>query len=1182
MKRRGAALALLLLGSPAVAAPPPSPDGGACRSEALRIAELDGALATCREDRRTLEVRVARGESELVQRTGRLTECTATAQACQTARTNLCSAADDLARAVLEATALPMGATACVSGDHQSQLGRVAAGWARLGPELDAVAGYVAGETDVQPRDLGLGATPQERALARVIGAGRARGSLIYRRLLVEAVRRIAPRYWRRLHASGGAVMDAWFGGGGRLDDALVHEVRHDVDVRAAPSGAAGPPLVAALKYVQAYYDIVGCASLPGGAHDCARARSLQELLEASGPLVVRRREQQLWAMECSALTPAAVLDWFQEFPSPQAPIRRADWDEIVDAAFSKLYTCFLADPAAGASYRRWMERRVPGASEVTGRAFALVDALRGRFVDGGQLDLCARALRALDTMPPATTCALPPSVEEALGEWLPIQARLGSDDQSFPLRACVELVHLRWEGEAGHVPASFGEPPSAADLVRPVSGPSPMARLRALCRDRSGARAEFPDELRRIAALAQAVREPLDRDPWRADPRTLAPLEEARFSRSTSLRAYASDVIARRPPCDTLGLSPARCAACNEAGASGHYDCALLGELEAAHADWRRRVATVAASALCALLAIIWVIRLLRGFRRFGAWLRATRGALGHLALRPRRDPWRWLVPSRMQVVTAELPRGAAWERWGTRAVLVRTRDGRLLRERDVNQTADAARRAHTELALLIHDEGASPDLAAVRAMLDQTARGRRAVQVLPVAMNRLLWARTSDDLLDLVEQTSLRGNPFDVRGRITSSAQFFDRELYVSGLLAAAQAGQWTIVTGLRRFGKSSLALEVARRLPGPSAYVDLAGFHHEIAMPGEPARAAETILLYLCVRLREAAAERWPDVPLPDAPEAASLDGGGLASWLRAFGVACAQERPGGQMLIIFDELEQAIGVGPERLSHALDVLAILVGRLRAALDEPLRPRGAPRVGVLLCGALHPLMWAPLATLGNQSLVGAFPSVCVSTLGEDAAVAMMRGLGARQGIRFSDAALRTIIDESQGVPLLARRLGSSVLELYDPERARQGGLGAVDVGAEGAAAAVARESEDGAPLRVWVESEIGDPTSPSGALLRALARVDRAPAAQLRAIAREVVEAQFEVQGIRRVLGERESAQRAEAAAAYLVRMVASTGLLVAEGDVARPDSYRFPDGLVRRILAARSGGGSPLDG
>jgi hypothetical protein len=250
-------------------------------------------------------------------------------------------------------------------------------------------------------------------------------------------------------------------------------------------------------------------------------------------------------------------------------------------------------------------------------------------------------------------------------------------------------------------------------------------------------------------------------------------------------------------------------------------------------------------------------------------------------------------------------------------------------------------------------------------------------------------------------------------------------------------------------------------------------------------------------------------------------------------------------GGHALVVFDELEQAIGVGPERVERALDVMATLLGRLRAALEEPPARGGGVRVGVLLCGALHPLMWAPLSPLAGGSLMSALQRVVVSRLDDEAAAMMMRGLGARQGIRFTEEALELIIREAQGIPLLVRRLGSSVLELYDPERARQGSLGAVEVGREGAAAAVRREEDEGAPLRVWVESEIGDPSSPAGQVLRHLAVAGRAEAATLRELARAEVARQLELSGAVARLGPRERAGRAEEAGSAVLQLLAETG-------------------------------------
>src|SRR5690606_1081350 len=136
----------------------------------------------------------------------------------------------------------------------------------------------------------------------------------------------------------------------------------------------------------------------------------------------------------------------------------------------------------------------------------------------------------------------------------------------------------------------------------------------------------------------------------------------------------------------------------------------------------------------------------------------------------------------------------------------------------------------------------------------------GTKAVHIVPIPWSRIEWSQNATDLLELAEESSLRSNPFEVRGRVTSSSQFFDRERLVSGLLASAQAGHFTVVPGLRRFGQSSLTLEVSRRLPGPSAYVDLAGFHHEIRFSEDPAHAADAILRFVCLQLLESARARF----------------------------------------------------------------------------------------------------------------------------------------------------------------------------------------------------------------------------------------------------------------------------------------------------------------------------------
>ncbi len=393
-------------------------------------------------------------------------------------------------------------------------------------------------------------------------------------------------------------------------------------------------------------------------------------------------------------------------------------------------------------------------------------------------------------------------------------------------------------------------------------------------------------------------------------------------------------------------------------------------------------------------------------------------------------------------------------------------------------------------------------------------------------------------------------------------SSSQFWNRERLVAGLLTEARKGNWTVVTGLRRFGKSSLALEVARRMTGPSAYVDLAGFHHEVSYGETPAVAVEAILRTLVARLSESAAARYT----------VALDAPALAAWLRALTAACGQSSGTAPppLLLVVDEVEQLLTAPPEKLGRALDVMATLVGRLRSALAEPSSPNTGSSVSVVLCAALHPLLWAPLSTLGGQSLMGAFPSLCVPALDDEAAHAMMRGLGSRQGIRFDDDALTELVVASHGVPLLLRRLGTSVLELYDADRARQGALGAMRIGVEGAREAIKREQKGGSPLRVWVESEIAQADTSAGVLLRALAGAERVTVTALEQLVEAQVMERFGATGISEHLAPVELRRRAQEAASVMVRLLAESKLLVAHGDHTSPEAYSLPDGVLRRIL------------
>ena len=178
--------------------------------------------------------------------------------------------------------------------------------------------------------------------------------------------------------------------------------------------------------------------------------------------------------------------------------------------------------------------------------------------------------------------------------------------------------------------------------------------------------------------------------------------------------------------------------------------------------------------------------------------------------------------------------------------------------------------------------------------------------------------------------------------------------------------------------------------------------------------------------------------------------------------------------------------------------------------------------------------------------------------------------------EGIRFEDDALGALVKASHGVPLLLRRLGTSVLELYDADRARQGSLGAVRIGIEGALEAIRREEGTGSPLRVWVESEIAQADTSAGVLLRALAGGTRVPVASLQRLVETQVMERFTVTGLTAHLAPAELKRRAQEAASVMVRLLAESRLLEAHGDMTSPEAYSLPDGVLRRILALPRGG------
>lgn len=1119
-------------------------------------AELDRARAA------VTDAEVTKSELERTERAR--AECVAESQSCKVTQQQLCAATGAFAEALSLGHVSSSGVDQCVAPQVKQELVKELSGWTHAGSVLAQLGAYSAGETDAAP---GLGSSSGakvEKLLARLLYPGSS-SPLVYRRLLLEALKLIAPQSWNAIRNAPGGV-DKWFSSDQPLEEGLIAEARGGLTT--ANSGSDEPaPLTTALHFVSAYELLARCSSATV-TRDCRRAAELRQVLETSGPLVVRRRIQDVWAAECSTLSDAVTSQWFRDLPLAQLSAARVH--AVALAVHAKLVTCFLRDSTADASLPAWVATKLPRTEALASRNLPLLHDIEVMWNPGSPIDRCALAVRAMQMLAAPSECSVPDNLRAQFQSFP--SAAVTDVDNPFEFRACYQFARVLWLGESATIPNSFPAPPTVEDVVRTLRDAprTNMRRLRAACDERAGSGQRFEAAVRALASVGQSFGENPAARPWNLDAGTLAPVERVRARRATMLRPWLSSLTTSGAACRTMEMSDARCRACKNLPESGYYDCALLADIRV---DWARRtrslVLQVAGLSALALLAHWWLL-LRRAVRAHGVWREQAIDHLKNIGLEPQADGLRYLFPSRMGRLSVALPKSAAWEHWGSRAAIVRCR-GPKIHDRDIDRVSATAHSLGADLAFLIHEENASVELSAVRAMLEWAARGAtRAVQVLPIPRSRLEWARSPNDLLELAEESSLRNNPFEVRGRITSSTQFFGRERLVSGLLASTHSGRFLVVTGLRRFGKSSLTLEVARRLTGPSAYVDLAGFHHEIRFLSDPSEACDAILRFLCLKLIESAQALYPGRTLPITAPDGPMQAATLAVWFRNFfgAIAAAGNGKTPPVLLILDEIEQAIGATPD-LNHALDVFAILVGRLRNSLPGTADEQGQ-RVGVLFCSAVHPLLWAPLGTLAHQSLVGSFETISVPSLPEEVAISMMRGLGSRQGIRFTDGAVQLLVEECHGVPLLVRRLGSAVLELYDVERARQGALGAVEIGVQGVRAAIEREETVGSPLRVWIESEIAEPTSPGGVVLRNLACHDFTSTTELRAIAAQAFQTQFENTGVVLSLAPEESLRRAQEAGAVVVRMLGSSGLLIACGDPTEPDGYELPDGIIRRVL------------
>lgn len=1146
-------LMLALVSVPSLAA-----DGGvvSCVEVEQRLQNAQRTLAACNELSRSATTARERCEAELEESGERLKGNEAKLETCVQEQTELCRDTAAFAASLLQGSARSVGA--CVPPGTQQQLQQLVSSWASVSKTLALVDDYATGTSDVLPRVTG--SSEPERRLARLLGL-RLGTPLWNRRLLIAAFTLTAPNTWERLRRQGAVAIDAFFDSRGPLPPGFIEESNGEHEGTAGP---AGPPLTAALRLVLSYLEVANCEDRSDST-ECGRARQLLELLDDTGPLIVRRRVEEMWATPCDALNPDVIRAWLQDFPSSGRKEKQATLAELTKAATSKLFLCYLGDVEGDPSYRAWVASRLPSSKQLEARPPVALDAFSQAVREGDALDRCGRAVRAMQRLEVKNGCAIDrPDALTALAVWAhqPLAADASDDAQ-----LCHKVASLMWSGAAVEIPSSPGDEVKVNDELT-----SSVGALRKACDERQGTTPRFEQALLALQAVARDLGEPSSASPWRLDETSTKPAELARFQEAETYVGWVAHVVNQESAADALSLQRARVEDCREQPRGARYDCDLVASLEATWTRYRRITTSSAAGLGVSLVVTLWLLRLRRARRSFAGPLRTIRESLAALGLVGETDPWRLVFPSRHDTLLLDLPRTHAWEQWGAEAVAILSPGTTALREADVNHAASVALREDARVVFLLHADSAVPDLGAVRATLDWAARGgTRAVTVLPLALSRLAWATKDEDLLDLVEATTLRGNPFEVRGPVRSSSQFWNRERLVAGLLTEARKGNWTVVTGLRRFGKSSLALEVARRMTGPSAYVDLAGFHHEVSYGETPAVAVEAILRTLVTRLSDSAAARYPAAVVPPPPTG-GLDAPALATWLRSLSVACGQSSGTAPppFLLVLDEVEQLLTAPPEKLGRALDVMATLTGRLRSALSEPSSPHAGSSVSVVLCAALHPLLWAPLSTLGGQSIMGAFPSICVPALDDEAAHSMMRGLGSRQGIRFDDDALSELVHASHGVPLLLRRLGTSVLELYDADRARQGALGAMRIGVEGAREAIKREEKGGSPLRVWVESEIAQDDTSAGVLLRALANADKVKVAALEKLVEAQVMERFGATGLTSHLSPTELKRRAQEAASVMVRLLADSKLLEAHGDFTSPEAFSLPDGVLRRIL------------
>lgn len=300
-------LALILTAAPALAVT----DAGvvSCVEVEQRLATAQRTLAACNEGARNQVTARERCETELQDANEKTTVVGAKVEACVAQKEQLCEDAAAMAASLLQGTVRDVGA--CVPAATQTQLQGLVTGWFSVSKTLTQLDDFATGASDTLPRPSG--STEAERRLARVLGV-RSGVPLWNRRVLIAAFRLTAPNAWDRLKSQGAAALDAFFDSRGPLPQPFITEANAE---HTEPAGPAGPPLTAALRMALSYLELSNCEDRADSS-ECGRARQLVELLDDTGPLIIRRRVEEMYATPCDAISPDTVRAWLQDFPTSQ------------------------------------------------------------------------------------------------------------------------------------------------------------------------------------------------------------------------------------------------------------------------------------------------------------------------------------------------------------------------------------------------------------------------------------------------------------------------------------------------------------------------------------------------------------------------------------------------------------------------------------------------------------------------------------------------------------------------------------------------------------------------------------------------------------------------------------------------------------------------------------------------